>query len=124
VDREPGVVGVLGSAHLDRKLELVGKCGSRGQSRAGVRLRGLSFLEEVRQRRQLVDLLVEAAGGGDGPLVAARLPENLLGFLRLAPEIGLSGLAGQRFERAPRGVQIKGSRGATAVAPRRLAGRR
>jgi hypothetical protein len=124
VDREPSVVGVLGRAHLDRELELVGERGRGLEGLARLGVGRLALAEELGQGLELALQLVEALRRGELALVNLRLAENVLGGLGLRPEIGGRGLLLQTGERAPRGVQIKGSPEAPSGAPRPSPARR
>jgi hypothetical protein len=119
VDHHPGVLRVLGRAHFDGELEVVGELASGSQRFAGVRLRRLSFAQEVGDRRELVGELVQALDGFESPLVGADLPEGLLRFVGPRPEVRRRRFLLQLFERAPRGVAIKDSPGAQRGVPRR-----
>jgi hypothetical protein len=119
VDREPGVLGVLGSSHLDGELQLVGERGRGAQRVAGLGLGGLAFPQQLGEGFELAPEVVEALDRLDLFLEAAGLPEDLLGLFGLRPEIGGGGLLPQLRERAPRGVLIKGSPEAPRGAPRR-----
>ena len=63
--------------------------------------------------------LVEFPRRLEPPLMGADLAQGRLGLLLAGPEIGGARLLPQFLERAPRGVEIKDSRGATGVVPRR-----
>jgi hypothetical protein len=119
VDHDPGVPGILRRSHFDRQFQLVGERGDSAQGFAGVRFRGLSLLEQLGERVELPGEIVEAADRIELPLVGTALPEDFLGLFRPCPEIRGGSLSPQLFERAPRGVLIKGSPEATGVAPRR-----
>jgi hypothetical protein len=119
MDHHPGVLGILRRAHLDRELEIARELPRRLKSFPRVLVGGLSFAEELGERRDLVGELVQAFAGLERLLVEADLAEDLLGFLRPRPEVGSRGLLLQLLERAPRRVAIKGSPGAPPGVPRR-----
>src|SRR6185436_19003547 len=106
------------------ELELVGERGGRGQALAGVRLGRLAFAEELGQGVELLADLVQLRRRVELALVGPALAQRLLGFLGTGPEIRRGRLLPQTVERAPRGVEIKDSRGATEAAPRRFSARR
>ena len=92
---------------------------ARAAGVARVGLGRLPFLQKLRERLELPANLVERGRGRDPALVAPGLPEDLLRFRLARPEIRRRGLLPQTGERAPRRIQIKGSRGARPAAPRR-----
>ena len=124
VDHQPGVLRVLGRAHLDGELQVVGERGGGLQRLARVRLGRLSLLQQLGEGQSSSRSSSRRSAGLELSFVDAALPEDLLRFFGAGPEIGGGGLLPQAFERAPRGVGIKDSREATGVAPRRLSGRR
>ncbi|HLN58284.1 MAG TPA: hypothetical protein VK416_06960, partial [Thermoanaerobaculia bacterium] len=104
---------------FDRQFQFVGERGRSAQCFAGVRFRRFSFLKQFGERVELPGEIVQAADRVEFPLVGTALPEDFLGLLRPRPKIRGGSFSPQLFERAPRGVLIKGSPEATGVAPRR-----
>ncbi len=58
VDHEPGVFRILGSAHLDGELELVGELPRGPDCLSCVGLGRFALLQELRERRELIGQLV------------------------------------------------------------------
>jgi hypothetical protein len=87
VNHQPGVLGILGSAHLDGQLQLVGKC-SRGTERlAGLGFGRLPLVEQIAQRVEVAAKALQAAGCLELLLVRAGLAQDVLGLFGAGPEV-------------------------------------
>jgi hypothetical protein len=102
---------------------LVREGGGDGQGIAGLGLRRLPLAQELGKGFELSTEVVQTLDRLDPLLVTPGLAEDVLGFLRLRPEIRRRRLLPQSRERAPRGVLIKDSPEARRGAPRRSSGR-
>jgi hypothetical protein len=81
VDREPGVLGVLGRSHLDGELKLVRECLRRRQRFASLRFGRLALAQELLEGGQFAAQGVQALGRLQPLLEAPGLAENGLGLL-------------------------------------------
>ncbi len=125
MDREPRVLGVVRRRHLHGQLELVRESPGRRERLPGLPFGGLALPQQLAQgveRRPRQDSRRAAVSSLRSKV--AHLPLNLLGFFGAGPEVRGRSLLSQAVERAPRGVQIKGSPEALRGAPRRPRGRR